>query len=52
MRSMLYSVSDQEIFEMLNSKTFYDTDLYKKSYELSKVLDQKTPSTFLTEVLS
>lgn len=51
MRSMLYSVSDQEIFEMLNSKTFYDTDLYKKSYELSKVLDQKTPSTFLTEVL-
>ena len=51
MRSMLYSVSDQEIFEMLNNKTFYDTDLYKKSYELSKVLDQKTPSTFLTEVL-
>lgn len=51
MRSMLYSVSDQEIFEILNSKTFYDTDLYKKSYELSKVLDQKTPFTFLTEVL-
>ena len=50
-RSYIGNMSDEEIFELLTHNTFYNTELYKKAYELSLKIDEFTPNKLLKEII-
>lgn len=50
-RSFIGSLEDSEIFELIDTNTFYETDIYKKCFKLAKNLNGKTPNSLLNEIV-
>lgn len=50
-RSFVGNLSDAEIFNHINDNTFYETNIYKKCEELTKNIDNKSPSRLLEEII-
>ena len=50
-RSFLYKLSDSEIFNYFVNNNFFDSDLYKKCFELSKCMDNMNLSSYLKYIL-
>ncbi len=50
-RSFLSTLTDAEIFEIMNNNTFYNTEIYQKCLSLSIDIDNKTPKILLEEII-
>ena len=50
-RSFIGNMRDEEIFKILEDNTFYETEIYKKAYELSKKIDELSPNMLLKEII-
>ena len=50
-RSYLLRLSDEEIFDIFNDNSFYSTPLYKKCYELSKLIDSLSLKEILCKII-
>ena len=51
LRSYLYSMEDEKIFEIFKNNSFYGTDLFNKCKNISYKLDELSPHGFLEELL-
>lgn len=50
-RSFLFEYSDNKILEIINDNSIYDTDVYKKAYEISKNIDYSTNNMITNKII-
>lgn len=51
-RSFLFEMTDEELFDVITTKTFYKTKLYDKIHQLSLTINQWTLSSLLKKVIA
>ena len=51
-RSFVFEMNDQEIFEKIKNHQYFDTELFKKAQEITKIIDYSTPNQILKTILN